>query len=189
MKALILTAAVALVSAPLSARADGFVTPWVGNNWGSSIANGRASFGVNAGGMGHGIVGGELDFGYSPSFFGTQNDWGNNTLIDLMGNVIVGVPIGGTWGPGLRPYVTTGLGLLRTQWDGGTFTRISASNNMLGWNAGTGVMGFFSNHVGLRGDLRYLRGFKDLNTGNTVLDLSGNNQLHTWRLSAGLVLR
>ncbi len=189
MKALILTMAVAFVSAPMQARADGFVTPWVGNNWGSSINNGRASFGVNAGGMGAGIIGGEVGFGYSPSFFGTQNDFGNNSVIDLMGNVIVGVPVGGTIGRGVRPYLTTGLGLVRTQVDGGTLARVSSSNNMLGWNAGGGVMGFLSDHVGLRGDLRYQRGFKDLNTGNTVIDLDGNNQLHYWRLSAGLVIR
>jgi hypothetical protein len=60
---------------------------------------------------------------------------------------------------------------------------------MLGWNAGAGVMGYFNNHVGLRGDIRYLRGFKDLNTGNTVIDLSGNNNLRFWRLSAGVVLK
>ena len=28
-----------------------------------------------------------------------------------MGNLIVGVPVGGTHGSGIRPYVTAGLGL------------------------------------------------------------------------------
>jgi len=73
--------------------------------------------------MGAGIAGGELDFGYSPSFFGTQNDFGHNTVIDLMANVIVGVPIGGTHGVGVRPFVTGGLGLIRTQIDGGTLAK------------------------------------------------------------------
>ncbi len=108
---------------------------------------------------------------------------------DLMGNVIVGVPIGGTYGAAVKPFVTAGIGLLRTQIDGGTLADVSSSNNMLGWNAGAGVMGYFNNHVGLRGDIRYLRGFKDLNTGNTVIDLSGNNNLRFWRLSAGVVLK
>src|SRR5207237_9734105 len=92
LKALILTATVALVAAPIQARAEGYVTPWVGANWGGDINNGRAAFGVNAGGMGAGIIGGEVAFGYSPSFFGTTNDFGNNTVLDLMGNIIVGVP-------------------------------------------------------------------------------------------------
>ncbi len=189
LKALILTAAVASVAAPTPARADGFFVPWVGANWGSGIDNGRAAFGVNAGYMGAGIVGGELAFGYSPSFFGTKNDFGNNTVIDLMGNVIVGVPVGGTHGAGIRPFVTAGVGLLRTQIDGGTIAKVSSSNNQWGWNAGAGVMGYFNDHVGLRGDLRYTRGFEDLNTGNQVLDVNGNNQLHYWRLAAGVVLR
>src|SRR5262245_21377763 len=189
LKVFILTAAVALICAPIQARAEGFVTPWVGANWGSGISNGRAAFGVNAGGMGAGIIGGELAFGYSPSFWGTENDFGHNTVIDLMGNLIVGVPIGGTHGAGVRPFLTGGLGLVRTQIDGATLARVSSSNNIFGWNFGGGVMGFFSEHVGLRGDLRYTRGFEDLKTGNTVLDLDGNNQLHYWRFQAGVVLR
>jgi opacity protein-like surface antigen len=188
-KAFILIATIVVVSAPIPARADSFFTPWVGSNWGSERANGRAAFGVTAGGMTAGVFGGELDFGYSPSFFGTTNDFGNNTVINLMTNLIVGIPIGGTHGAGVRPFVTGGIGLLRTQIDGGTLGHVSSSNNMLGWDAGAGVMGYFSDHVGLRGDLRYLRGFKDLVTGNTALDLDGSNQLNFWRLSVGVVLR
>jgi opacity protein-like surface antigen len=134
--------------------------------------------------MGAGIAGGELDFGYSPSFFGTQNDFGHNSVIDLMANVIVGVPIGGTHGVGVRPFVTGGLGLIRTQIDGGTVAKVSSSNNQLGWNLGAGVMGYFNDHVGLRGDLRY---YRDVN-GDVVnnIDLG---KFHFWRMSAGVVLR
>jgi hypothetical protein len=49
-------------------------------------------------------------------------------------------------------------------------------------------MGYFSEHVGLRGDLRYLRATSDLKTGITTLDLDGN-QLHFWRASIGVVFR
>jgi hypothetical protein len=188
IKALLVTGAMALVFAPIQARADGFVSPWIGSAFGSDINNGRTTFGVTAGAMGAGIVGGEVDFGYNPSFFGNQNDFGNNTVINLMGNLIVGVPIGGQHGPGVRPYVTGGIGLLRSQIDGGTLTNVSSSNNMLGWNAGAGVMGYFAQHVGVRGDVRYLRGFEDLSTGVTSVDLNGN-QLKFWRASIGVVLR
>ena len=191
LKGLVIAAVVTLVAAPAPARAEGYFTPWVGANWGSgnNIDNGRAAFGANAGFMGAGIVGGEVAFGYSPSFFGTKNDFGNNTVIDLMGNLIVGVPVGGTHGAGIRPFVTGGVGLLRTQIDGGTLARVSSDNNMFAWNVGAGVMGYFSDHVGLRGDLKYTRGFEDLRTGNTVLDLAGNNQLKFWRASIGVVIR
>jgi hypothetical protein len=188
IKATLLIGAIALVLAPAQARADGFVTPWVGSAFGSNIDNGQTTFGVSAGGMGAGIVGGEVDLGWSPSFFGTKSDFGNNTVMNLMGNVIVGVPIGGQHGAGVRPYVVGGLGLIRTQIDGGTIANVSSSNNMFGWDAGGGVMGYFSDHVGLRGDLRYLRATSDLKTGVTTLDLSGNS-LHFWRATVGVVFR
>lgn len=188
IKSLILCSAAALVLAPAQARADGFVTPWVGSAFGSSIQNGQATLGVSAGGMGAGIIGGEADFGWSPSFFGTKSDFGNNTVMNLMGNVIVGIPIGGTHGGGVRPYAVGGIGLIRTQIDGGTLANVSSSNNMFGWDAGAGVMGYFNQHVGLRGDVRYLRATSDLKSGISSLDLDGN-QLHFWRASIGVVFR
>jgi opacity protein-like surface antigen len=188
IKTLILTGAIALVLAPVQASADGFVTPWVGSAFGSNINNGRTTFGVDLGSMGAGVVGGELDFGYAPSFFGTQNDFGNNTVINLMANVILGVPVGGQHGAGLRPYVVGGIGLLRTQIDGGTLAKVSSSDNMFGWDAGAGVMGYFNDHVGLRGDIRYLRGTSDMSTGVSSIDINGD-KIHFWRASIGVVLR
>jgi len=158
--------AIALVLAPTPARADGFVTPWIGSAFNSNIDNGQTTFGVSAGGMGAGIIGGEFDFGYSPSFFGTKSDFGNNTVMNLMGNVIIGIPIGGQHGAGIRPYVVGGLGLIRSQIDGGTFANVASSENMFGWDAGGGVMGYFTNHVGLRGDVRYLRATSDFSCWN-----------------------
>jgi len=192
LKVLVMAAAAAIASAPGVARADGYFVPWAATQAGNGLGfndNGRTSVGVYAGGMGDGIVGGEVGFGYSPSFFGTKNDFGNNSVIDLMGNVIVGVPVGGTHGAGIRPFVTGGIGLLRTQIDGGTVANVSSSNNMWGWNGGAGVMGYFNDHVGLRGDVRYLRGFENTNTGVSTIDFNGSGQLHFWRASIGLVLR
>ena len=188
IKSLLIASATAVVLAPVPARADGFFIPWVGSAFGSSIQNGQAAVGVSGGAMGAGIIGGEADFGWSPSFFGTKTDFGNNTVMNLMGNVILGIPVGGQHGAGVRPYVVGGLGLVRTQIDGGTVAHVSSSDNMFGWDAGGGVMGYFSDHVGLRGDVRYLRATSDLKTGVTTLDLGGN-QLHFWRASVGVVFR
>jgi hypothetical protein len=189
IKATLLTGAIALVLAPVQARADGFVSPWVGSGFGSNIKDGQTTFGVTAGAMGAGIIGGEVDFGWSPSFFGTKSDFGNNTVMSLMPNLIVGVPIGGQHGAGVRPYVVGGLGLIRTQIDGGTVGNVSSSSNMFGWDAGGGVMGYFNTHVGLRGDLRYLRAMSDLKTGLTNAPNFDANQLHFWRASVGVVFR
>ena len=190
IKSLVLSAAVAVVLAPMQARADGFVTPWIGSAFGGSdIQNGRGTFGVSAGGMGAGIVGGEVDFGWNPSFFGTQNQFGNNSVLNLMGNVIVGVPIGGQHGGVIRPYIVGGGGLIRTQFDS-TTSPINpvSSQNMFGWDLGGGVMGYFNDHVGLRGDLRYLRATHDINSGINSIDFSGD-RLHFTRLTFGVVFR
>jgi len=190
IKVLIVAATVALVCAPSAARADGYVSPFIGVNAENNSGNGRANFGVNAGGMGAGIIGGELDFGYAPSFFGNQGTYGSNYVMDLMGNVIVGIPIGGTHGAGVRPYGTIGLGLLRSQVTGGVNGLVETSNNDWGLNAGAGVMGFLSDHVGLRGDLRYFRNFND----NSQISVPGGVNIdfgafHFWRASFGVVLR
>jgi len=188
VKATILTGALALVLAPATARADGFVSPWVGSAFGSNIQNGQTTLGVSAGGMGAGIIGGEADFGWSPSFFGTKSDFGSNSVLTLMGNVIVGVPIGGQHGAGVRPFVIGGVGLIRSQIDGGTLTNVSSSDNMFGWNVGGGVMGYFTDHVGLRGDIRYLRATSELSTNPNNIDLNGD-RLHFWRAAVGVVFR
>jgi hypothetical protein len=185
IKLLIITATIAVICAPTYARAEGYVNPWAGVQFGSEVQNGRGGFGVNAGGMGAGVVGGVLSFGLSPSFFGTKTDFGNNTVLDLMGNLVVAVPIGSThYTPGARPYFTIGAGLIRTQIDGGNLFNVAATDNHFGYNIGGGAMGFFNEHVGIRGDLRYLR---TLN-GDVVngLDLGG---FHFWRLAAGVVIR
>ena len=194
LKSLIATGAMALVLAPIQARADGFVAPWIGSSFGagngvsgSEIKNGQTTFGITAGGMGAGVIGGEVDFGYSPSFFGDKQVFGTNTVINLMANVIVGVPIGGQSGAGIRPYVTGGIGLLRTQIDGTSIGFGSSSDNGLGWNAGAGIMGYFADHIGLRGDLRYLRGFNETDFGPFTGDNLGT--LRFWRASIGVVIR
>jgi opacity protein-like surface antigen len=197
----ILAAAVALVSAPAQVFAEGYVSPWVGVNFGNEPAvdldeeldGGRAAFGVSGGWMGAGIIGGEVDFGYSPSFFGTETDFGNNTLLTVMGNLIIGVPVGGTTGGGVRPYVTGGVGLIRTQIDGGDLFNIESSNNDFGWNLGAGVMGFFNDHVGLRGDVRYMRSLvsedDDIDDGDFDFPDFDQGDLDFWRLTVGVVFR
>ena len=185
-------AAVVLGGGTSYAEGEGYISPWIAANASSGVTNynaGRAGFGFDAGGIWNGIVGAELDFGYSPTFFGTTNDFGHNTLINLMPNLIVAVPIGGVGGASIRPFVTGGAGWLRTQIDRGLLSNVSNVNNEWGWDAGGGVMAYFNDHVGIRGEVRYIRGFENLATGTQALDLSGANQLHFWRTGIGVVIR
>lgn len=103
LRFVVAAATAAIIWIPVEARADGYVSPWVAAQFGSNIDSGRTAVGLDAGGMGAGILGGEVDFGYSPSFFGTQNDFGHNTVITLMANLIVGIPVETASGAGIRP--------------------------------------------------------------------------------------
>jgi hypothetical protein len=192
IKAIVLMAAIAFVCAPTPARADGYVSPWAGVNFGyndivrtcttSSCAQ-SWSWGVNAGWMGAGIIGGEIGFGWSPDVYGNTVD---NHVWDLMGNVIVGIPIGGQHGAGFRPYVTAGLGDIHTKIVGGSAAS-SLDNNDFGYNLGVGANGYFSDHFGIRGDLRFFRTANA--TFNTTNASVGLGQYRFWRASIGLVIR
>ena len=61
---------------------------------------------------------------------------------------------------------------------------MSFATNRAGWNVGGGVMGFFNDHIGLRGEVRYLRAFDS----DTVAGIDLGT-LNFTRLSIGLVIR
>jgi opacity protein-like surface antigen len=195
-------AALAFVAAPRQASADWYVTPFVGGNFGGNANfNGPNSFddqverrvdaGASLGWMGKGIAGVELDWGWSPNFFQNTTGPGNFAIGDsnvttLMGNVVIGIPVGGQHGGGIRPYVTGGAGLLRSNISATTFFDGLTSNDW-GMNAGGGVHGYFNDHVGLRGDLRYFRLLQD-NVPGSGLDL-GLSDFNFWRGSIGVTFR
>jgi hypothetical protein len=186
-KFLLLGFVMACAWAPTEAYADGFFSPFAGVNTASSTGiNKRGDYGFDAGWMGGGIIGGEIDFGFTPSYFGDSNIIGTNNVWDLMGNVIVGVPVGGQHGAGIRPYVTAGFGLLKQHISAhGVVSEIN--NNDPGFNIGAGVMGFFGDHIGLRGDLRYFRDVHNNSDSNSLnIDFGG---FHYARATIGLVLR
>jgi outer membrane protein with beta-barrel domain len=186
-KLLFLTAVMACAWAPTRAFADGFVSPFAGVNVATSTdVNKRGDYGVNAGWMGAGVAGFEVDFGYSPSYFGDPLVFGSNHVWDLMGNFIVGVPVGGQHGGGIRPYGTVGFGVLK-QHIAAFGPHGDISNNDPGINFGGGVMGYFGDHVGLRGDLRY---FRDVHSDTTSNSLNINfGGFHYVRASIGIVFR
>jgi opacity protein-like surface antigen len=186
---------------PCTASADWVVTPFVGWNTGGSAdvsgANGttvtstfehKADYGVSLTGMGAGVIGGEIDFGYSPNFFGntTGSDGfqfsSNSNVTTLTGNLIVGVPLGGH-GAQVRPYVVGGVGLIRTRVQDAVDLINVNTRNDFGYDVGAGLMGFFSRNVGLRGDVRYFRGFRGTNDNAVGLGLSNFN---FWRTSVGV---
>lgn len=175
-------AALAALLLPSPARADVLLTPFVGVNFGGSASSAVAdfigsqshtTFGGSVAVMGGGIFGVEGDLGYSPRFFGTDLrvagvpvSLAQNNVLTAMGNLIVGVPLQGHSGTGVRPYAVAGLGLIRQNVslvDG----LVNYGANDLGFDIGGGVLVFFSKNIGIRGDLRYFRSI----SGNTIGDL------------------
>jgi opacity protein-like surface antigen len=181
---LVFIATMALLWSPGAAHAEGFAIPWAGVHFGEQPVKKAGAFGITAGTMGAGVLGMELDLGYSPDVFEEPAD---TYALTAMGNLIIGIPLGGTRGPGVRPYVTGGLGLIRTK-VGELFEGEETADNRFGLNAGGGVMVFLGDRVGLRGDLRY---FRDLQGGDSLFDLEfpEAGDLKFWRASIGLVIR
>jgi len=60
------------------------------------------------------------------------------------------------------------------------------TKNDFGFDVGGGVMGFLSQNVGLRGDVRYFRGFRGVSDNTTGLAL-GN--FSYWRTSVGVAFK
>ena len=122
-------------------------------------------FGTSLAWMGAGIFGFEADFGFSPNFFenttGSSNfQFGDSNLTTVMGNILLGVPIGGQHGVGFRPYAAGGVGLIKSRiGDAGDLFEVDSTN--WGFDVGAGAIFFFSDRVGLRGDVRYFRSLQD----------------------------
>lgn len=195
--------AIASMASPRAASADWVLTPFVGWNFnGSADVNGvngesfgnkfenKIDYGLSLAGMGAGVVGFEVDFGYSPNFFETNTgdsdfDFASNSNVTtLTANAIIGIPVGGTTGGSVRPYVVGGVGLIRQNVGDVGDLFDAQSKNDFGFDVGGGVMGFFNSNVGIRGDVRYFRSFKGSDSDTlTGLALSDFN---FWRGSVGV---
>ena len=189
---------------PAKASADWLFTPFVGLNWGSSVTfndefgdfddefEKRGTFGASLAWMGGGIAGFEIDFGYTPNFFesteGSEDfDYGDNNLTTLMANLTLGAPIGGQSGAGIRPYASGGVGIIRSN-IGDAEDLFDVDSTNWGFNVGAGVAGFFTDNIGLRGDVRYFRSFSDTEDSDDDFDVTLGD-LKFWRGSVGVTFR
>lgn len=191
MRKWVFLAALALALSPGSARADWLFTPNIGGGFGGN-ASGREhlTWGASFGWMGAGIFGWEADLAYTPEFFENDDDdldlIENSNVTSFMGNILVGIPIGGQTGGGFRPYLSGGAGLLQTnvQSDDDLF---EVTNDEFGVNIGAGAMGFMTDNIGFRGDLRYYRALTDPEADNEFDVDFGDFDF--WRATAGITFR
>jgi opacity protein-like surface antigen len=181
---------VIMISTASQSRAQGFISPLIGYDFGSdarcptlntvnSCQDKKVNVAVGFGAMGN-IFGFEEEVAYAPDFFGTASGL-TSSVLTLMSNPMLAPRIGP-----VRPYVLAGIGLIKTHVDLTTTSLFTTDNNSLGWDVGGGVMISVSDHLGVRGDLRYFRTFKDL----TVQGFSlSSTTLNYGRASAGLVVK
>jgi opacity protein-like surface antigen len=198
--ALVLTASAA---SPAKASADWLFTPFIGVNWGGAATisdagadfedefEKRMNFGASLGWMGAGIAGFEVDFGYAPNFFerttGDDNfEYGDSNVTTLMGNVVLGAPIGGQTGLGIRPYAVGGVGIIKSRIDNAE-QLFDVDKSSWGFNVGAGVTAFLSDRFGIRGDVRYFRSLQDKEQDGD-LDI-GLADFKFWRGTVGATFR
>ena len=155
------------VGCATEARADVYVSPFWAVNFGGDAGGtfnnnvsdrNRTTNGAAVGFMNGGIFGVELDIAYTNKFYGEGAVVGDNSLLTIMPAVIMGIPVGGQQGPGIRPYATAGVGIIRRELSISGVDVFDGSDQA--YSLGFGVMGYFSNHVGLRADYKFVRNFE-----------------------------
>jgi opacity protein-like surface antigen len=187
----------ALVPATASAQ-SWFFSPFIGANFGGNANfndfddaddefERRMDFGATLG-WNPGVVGFEIDFGYSPNFFEETTgdadfEFGDSNVTTLMANVLFSAPPGS----GVRPYGSAGLGLIRANVSDATGFFDDLSTNDLGVNVGGGINGQFSDTFGIRGDIRYFRALQNNEPDNDFE--FGLGDFDFWRGTVGVTFR
>ena len=172
----ILLALLVLATTPAAASAQGFISPLLGFDFGgdsgcpeiSNCEDKKLNIGVAVGSLGN-VVGTELEFAYASDFFGEIPDV-SSSVLTVMGNVMFAP----RFGP-VQPYGLIGLGLIKSNVDFSAVGLLDTDNNDFGWDVGGGLMIFFGDHFGIRGDIRHFHAFQDLELlgfglGDTKLD-------------------
>lgn len=192
MRRFVIVAAVASLIAlvPARASAQAYFAPFFAYDFGgdagncasllSDCAEKRSAYGVAIGALSHGIIGFEEDISYAPDFFGKSTAAGSNSVLTLMSNLILSVPAGG-----FHPYVSGGIGLVRTKLNEGGV--LDFSNTGFGYNVGGGVMAMLPKHLGFRVDLRHIRSTSELSVAGFNI-LQQGTKLNFSRISFALVL-
>ena len=186
----LLFGAVLVVFATHDAFAQGFIAPFVGTTLTSPSDTGsrtKPGFGIAFGGLGN-VAGFETEIAFYPEVI-------DNAANGLSKSRVISISAGTLLGPNLgrvKPYFAFGGGNLHLNVTGlasvVTPSPESISNNYFTFNAGGGIMGFFTDHLGVRGDLRYYKAFgiklEDLENAGIQLD-----KFNFWRASFGLAVK
>jgi len=175
-------AVLVLTIAPV-ASAETVLTPFAGVAFGGAAEKSNGTYGGALAFLGQ-STGFEIEFGITPHFFGEGGQsefFTKNDVVTAMGSLLLVTP-----GDDVKVYGTLGAGVMKTRLeDAGDLLDISSTD--FGFAAGGGVIVFVGRTVGLRGDIRYLRSFSDLDgDGGPSLNLG---PVEYWRAVGGISLR
>lgn len=182
--------ALTALAQPAAASADVLLTPYAGLTFGSKTGDdevgavldldNRWVLGGSMAIIGANGLGFEVDLGFIPDFFAPKDldidILGTNNVTTFMGNVMF---VGSTGG--IRPYVTGGAGLIRSQL--GDFGELfDATESSLGVNVGGGLI-LGSGRISLRGDVRY---FRNVSESDDPLIDEALKDMRFWRSTVGV---
>lgn len=193
--AAIVAAAAALTPAP--ARADVFVSPFLGvkfrgatNQLDLDESNGvretKSAVGISGVVVTDDGPGLEIDIAHQSRFFEGADDSlvTRSGVTTLSANVMLAAPIAWTR-ESLRPFAVAGLGWMHAA-SNDQISLNPIKNDYLGLTMGVGAVGFLTDVVGLRFDLRYLKSVSSADTA----ELTGRvARLSFWRATIGVVFR
>ena len=172
----------ALALSVVPACADGFVTPFLGYNFGGDSVNcdslttcqeKHKNFGVSFGTTAR-AAGLEEDFSFAKNFYDTSTD---NSVLTIMTNVRLSLPLGP-----FQPYLVGGIGLIKPHASNNPL-QVFTSKSAFGTDLGGGLTIMLGQGVGVRGDIRRFNA-----TGLKLVLFSGA-RVDFWRASVGITFR
>ena len=180
-------AALILLAGARQADAQGFVSPFVGYNFGgdsgcpeiTNCDDKRVNWGLGFGVLGS-FVGFEAEFAKTSDFFGSTANQSTD-VTTFMGNFMLAPKLGP-----IQPYGEVGIGLMRTSVE---TVGDNSDDSQIAWDIGGGLIAFFSRHVGVRGDIRYFHSFELLDTSKLPNLPINETKLNFGRFAGALVLK
>jgi hypothetical protein len=201
----LLFSAILTIGVPGVAHAEWQLAPFLGRTFkvdtnivDLDLTQGNAhwNFGGTVTLIGAGPVGVEGLIVYTPGFFQQEEPPGQSVTqslivssrsLAMMGNVVLTTPR--RWNEyGLRPFLSGGIGLLQVRAD--DFLDVFPLRaNLWGYNIGGGAVGFLTEVVGVRFDVRYFKNLKAIDDPDIPTIDFREGHVRYWTAGVGLVLR
>jgi len=191
MKLILIGVALLTFSAAQKAEAQGFIiNPFFTTTLTSpSGSGGHTKPGVGlAFGTNGKILGVETEIAYHPQIIDTVLDGPKSRVLTFSGDMIIGPTIGHVKG-----YGAIGAGDLHLNFkSASSFAATdvdSLASNYFTFNVGGGAIGYVTDHLGIRADLRYLRAYGIDFAALEAADNLSLKHFDFWRLNIGLAAK